>query len=227
MEIPHRKYLLGPAVTFVGSESRAGDCVAISSGGCCFPYRAVCSDQSRDDISTSQSYFYYEIAESAQWGWTLIAALAALLGVYLGGGLVLARRADGAGAPHPHAMRFRELQGMIRDGVRFAASAGKAGPRRGRGRAGQSGMPDAGVGSKRAESGDRAPSSSEPSDRKHRREKKEKSANAEKKGKREKKASEEESWDGEESLLRSESGGGGTVSTASGGGGRWIHVSTS
>ena len=38
-----------------------GDCVAISSGSCCFPYRATCSKSSRDDASNSQSYIYYEI----------------------------------------------------------------------------------------------------------------------------------------------------------------------
>ena len=104
-----------------------GDCVAIAAGGCCFAYRARCGG--RTDRSNSQSYVYYEMEMQSQWGWPVIAALALIAAGYVGGGLATSRTAGktlgGGGVAgllqaHPHAALWRQVGGLVTDGVRFA-----------------------------------------------------------------------------------------------------------
>ena len=105
-----------------------GDCVAIAAGACCFPYRAHCGGVGRNDRSKSQSYTYYELDRATAWGWPLLLALSVILGGYIGGGLLVGTTGGSSGLNrHPHAQYWREIGGLVADGVQFAKLGGRRG----------------------------------------------------------------------------------------------------
>jgi hypothetical protein len=102
-----------------------GDCIAISAGGCCFPYRARCGG--RTDLSNSKSYVYYERQLPLHWGWGFLAVVAVILFGYWGGGL-LAARWRGSGRhkwAHPHTAQWLAVWGLVIDGWQFAKGKGR------------------------------------------------------------------------------------------------------
>lgn len=97
-----------------------GDCVAIATGACCFPYRARCGGVGRTDRSKSQSYMYYELDRATSWGWPLLLALSVIMGGYIGGGLLVGTIGGSSGLNrHPHAQYWREIAGLVADGTQF------------------------------------------------------------------------------------------------------------
>jgi hypothetical protein len=103
-----------------------GDCVAISAGQCCFPYKARCDASQLSDKSSSQSYRYYEQQQGA-WGALLLGLLLAAGAAYVGGGVAWATKASGQKrglAGHPHYRHWEAVHGLVVDGVSFARGGG-------------------------------------------------------------------------------------------------------
>jgi hypothetical protein len=105
-----------------------GDCVAIAAGGCCFPYRAACGGLT--DRSTSQTYAYYELDREIEWGWSFLLAIGVVSAGYVGGGLAAGRTRGDSGRgldAHPHARHWRQVGGLIIDGVRVTKGRSRGG----------------------------------------------------------------------------------------------------
>jgi hypothetical protein len=115
-----------------------GDCVAVSAGQCCFPYKQHCAQSQLSDRSKSQSYRYYERADdTGAWGWWFVALVVLGGGLYVGVGAVLGarRRRRGQAPPppggrrgglaaHPHYGWWRSVALLVVDGIAFVRGSG-------------------------------------------------------------------------------------------------------
>ena len=64
---------------------------------------------------------YYELDRATNWGWSFLMAMFVVGSGYIGGGVLVGKRGTGSGLHrHPHARHWREIEGLVTDGVQFA-----------------------------------------------------------------------------------------------------------
>lgn len=64
---------------------------------------------------------YYELDRATNWGWPFLLALFVVSFGYVGGGVLAGKRGARSGLNrHPHARHWREIKGLVTDGVQFA-----------------------------------------------------------------------------------------------------------